>query len=109
MVAEFQEVMKQLNRMCIAHPACDDCECPMRTMQCCGNIGIDCSEPLQAEKIEKAVMEWAAEHPEPVYPTWWEFLRNKYPGRVVYPDEIGEERIPADMAKKLGVEPKEAK
>ena len=66
-------------------------------------------------------MQWAAEHPEPVYPTWgewfvergdltenWQELKveNKYGGKCV----IGMfyQPIPTDIAQKLGIEPKEA-
>ena len=34
-------------------------------------------------------------------------LRTIYPGRDVYPDEIGAESIPADIAQKLGLQQKE--
>lgn len=77
--------------------------------------------------IEKNVMQWAAEHPEPVYPTWVEWLIEKgvipQKGCMLAtthdPDtgEITEARIgitpsalqpiPADIAEKLGVKPKE--
>lgn len=62
--------------------------------------------------IEKNVMQWAAEHPEPQYPTWMEWLAANVPG--VDADSIYEAvsvlnrtRIPADMARKLGIAPKE--
>jgi hypothetical protein len=29
-------------------------------------------------RIEKIVMSWAAEHPEPKYPTWMEYLFTIY-------------------------------
>ena len=58
--------------------------------------------------IEKNVMQWAAEHPEPVYPTWGEWL-NTY--GVVSDNFFSNAKmldpIPADLAQKLGVEPKE--
>lgn len=69
--------------------------------------------------IEKEVMSWAAEHPEPVYPTWKEWLEEQRV--VVHFDSVSEKgtkvkweltnksncRIPADIAEKLGIEPKE--
>jgi hypothetical protein len=69
--------------------------------------------------VEAAVMRWAAEHPEPVYPTWGEWLVaqdiiTEY-GRIecggsgvcgVFTDKGGQP-IPADIAQKLGIEPKE--
>lgn len=73
--------------------------------------------------IEKEVMEWAAEHPEPVYPTWREYLTSigVIPEAVILQTENDEfntfwrwdeacaltnKRIPADIAEKLGIEPK---
>ena len=65
--------------------------------------------------IEKNVMQWAAEHPEPVYPTWYEWLTSiGAVTRKVKPDvastliETGLlDPIPADLAAELGVKPKE--
>lgn len=62
--------------------------------------------------IEKNIMRWAAENPEPVYPTWAEWLGRKVSG--VDADSIYEAwhvlcttPIPIDLAEKLGIEPKE--
>ena len=77
-------------------------------------------------EIEKNVMEWAAEHLEPVYPTWEEWLLDN---GVFAPDNVlingkcrfymeGKpmlsiptkkiyDRIPADIAQRLGIQPKE--
>lgn len=83
--------------------------------------------------IEKRIQSWAAENPEPVYPTWGEWLEQQgicfssithrnYVDGVSIPkvfeyqiegktafmcgDKVNEP-IPADMAQKLGIEPKE--
>jgi len=67
--------------------------------------------------IEKNVMQWAAEHPEPVYPTWVEWLVDSgvFPQKMstipsvafnTIRDSLSVE-IPADIAEKLGVKPKE--
>jgi hypothetical protein len=119
-VAEFQEVMRQWNRICNiidkTKHICSDSEngyiCPMR------NNGL-CNKPISAQTDsdwrdgEKMIMSWAAEHPEPVYPTWVEYLV----GIGVIPHEIRLETadalmdthllkpIPADIAQKLGIEP----
>lgn len=109
-MAEFQEVMRQLNRLCLHYQYCSDC--PMYDE--CGNIGAYCSEPKHSYRIEKTVMAWAAEHPEPVYPTWGEwFLRTcQVPvtgdGKNDW-DAVHMSHIPADIAQKLGIEPKEKK
>ena len=95
-MAEFSEAMKQLARMANAcNGKCDKCPLDNSTLctspWCFGNTeGI-----AEAEQI---VMQWAAEHPEPVYPTWWDWLA----ARGLDPDDP----IPADIAQKLGQEPK---
>ena len=62
---------------------------------------------------EKRIMSWAAEHPEPVYPTWAEWLEtvgvvdvNQDKGFILMKPEV-KNPIPADIAQKLGIEPKE--
>lgn len=69
--------------------------------------------------IEKNVMQWATEHPEPVYPRWGDWLaemgiicwENNGDGvySVMAPTMKICTPIPADIAQKLGVQPKEAK
>ena len=78
-----------------------------------------------AEDIEKSVMQWAAEHPEPIYPTWEEVWDRLFPNRVekeppcpryffdvqrmerycpgIKCKECRKRPIPADIAAKLGV------
>jgi hypothetical protein len=104
--------------MCLHYQNCGDSGCPL--FDECGNIGSHSSNAKQAMRIEKVVMSWAAEHPEPVYPTFGEWLekqgivklvngdRYEKDGRKVYMLlESVENQIPADIAQKLGIEPKE--
>jgi hypothetical protein len=65
-------------------------------------------------KVEEAVMSWVAEHPETVYPTWWEWLENM--GIVSKANSESTrffdttrmyDNIPADIAQKMGIVPKE--
>ena len=106
-MAQFQEVMRQLNRLCSHFQNCNENGCPM--FDECGNIGAHCSDPKHTYRIEKTVMSWAAEHPEPVYPTWVDWFREM----GVIPSEQKcfhiwlLDTIPADIAQKLGVKPKE--
>ena len=69
------------------------------------------------EDIELRIMSWAADHPEPVYPTWAEWLMEHglvyasdsaymKPWFVVNQRRI-EKPIPDDIAQKLGIKPKE--
>ena len=115
----FQEVMHQFDRMCWYYQR--NGTCPMD----CPIVGLNISQcrkvvfegPVAAEKI---IMSWAAKHPEPVYPTFGEWLekqgiiklingdRYEEDGRKVYILlESVENQIPADIAEKLGIEPKE--
>ena len=106
-MAEFQEVMKILKRQ----------------YESMGLYDFDYA------KMEQDALKWAAEHPEPVYPTWVEWLiregiipekNNGMLATAHDPDtkEIVAARIditpsalrpiPADTAEKLGLKPKEA-
>lgn len=121
-MAEFQEVMKQWRRMCDKHQCADkqcgavayDLICPITISHNghpCDSCFVDCS-PESMAQVEQIVMEWATEHPEPVYPTWREWLMSIGVINDVYPqgaiDVLGnlKQPIPADIAEKLGIEPK---
>lgn len=123
-MAEFQEVMRQYDRMCEATPRCDEVECSDCVLfdQDFGKNGSCLPEILLEDPklFEHRIMAWAAEHPEPVYPTWKEWLEEQCV--VVHFDSVNEKGkkvkweltnksncpVPADIAKKLGIEPKEA-
>lgn len=128
-MAELVEVMQQARRMCDSYGICDDCQiagsCVLHSLASDGNYT---DEIL--EKFEQTVMQWAAEHPEPKYPTWreWqqehfrdganmirpcEFMSRADAHCFDYMDTYGcrdcaNQPIPADIAEKLGVKPKEA-
>lgn len=112
-MAEFVDVMKQFNRM---YKAC----------QQGASVPVEASYANAVKKpdlFEEVVMSWAAEHPEPVYPTWREYLTSigVIPKAEILPTERNEfvysdfseafaltnTRIDADLAQKLGIEPKE--
>ena len=61
--------------------------------------------------IEEHVMSWASENPEPVYETWLEFIKRYETGKPKSDNGfiywMGTTPIPADIAQKLGLEPKE--
>lgn len=103
-MAEWMEVMNQFDRMCLYHQRKHECPmgCPMSGVNIsqCRKIAFECPD-----SVERTVMSWAAEHPEPVYPTWGEYLHtlhNEPSSREL------SKPIPADIAEKLGIEPKEA-
>jgi hypothetical protein len=110
-MAEFQEVMRHANRLCGGFENCR--ECPIEEIGLCG--AIDCN----AAKAERIIMDWAAANPESRYPTWREWQSATFPdaGSNMRPCAFGlscdgvsclqcpDRTIPADIAKKLGVEP----
>lgn len=106
-MAEFQEVCKHLKRMCEQYG--NNCiKCPFENKDFCSlSAGDRTAETYK--KAEEIVMKWAAEHPEPVYPTWVEWLRQN--GVVPYGQKCFHDwllkPIPADIAQKLGITPKE--
>lgn len=91
---EFQEVMKQYNRMFEAHK-----KGVLIPVEASYETAVK-----QPEYFEEVVMSWAVEHPEPVYETWYEFLTERYHKAW---EAIGCDSIPADIAQKLGLKPKE--
>lgn len=128
-MAEFLEVMRQAQRMCDTYD-CGHCPLTYESVLCAlaSDKDLTCSV---IKKFESKVMQWAKEHPEPQYPTWREWQNENFPDAPVrltpccfMPGErhekiMGEEcvflscadcvntPIPADIAKKLGIRPKE--
>jgi len=107
-MADFVDVLRQFDRMCKANAGCFNC--PLHEQD---GVSDRCSIGAfvnDSERIEREVMKWAAEHPEPKYQSWGEWLSEI----GVFQCEDGEWRfakandpIPADIAQKLGIEPKE--
>lgn len=126
-MAEYNEVIKQFKRMCWYYSR-DKVQksCPMCASYPNCNIG-QCRK-IAFEKpahLAATVMRWAAEHPEPKYPTWVEWLMKcgvlmpTMDTDIVFSEDgkhlvtgvrftlKAYEPIPADIAEKLGIEPKE--
>ena len=124
-MADFVQTMKDWRRMCKHYSdesmkdgrhACVDM-CPLGHNTACGDI--ETATDRDIEDMAKEVAKWAAEHPEPKYPTWKEWLEEQRV--VVHFDSVSEKgtkvkweltnksncHIPADIAQKLGIEPKE--
>jgi hypothetical protein len=107
--------MKDWRRMCqymtkmFGDDSCDKCR-----LTGCVAIYEDNGE-IDYTDVENKVDAWAAEHPEPVYPTWGEWLESieviKYNERAdninyfIRPTHKTNTQIPADIAQKLGIEP----
>lgn len=126
-MAEFVELMRQKERLCKWVRKNGGCNsCPIEDIWCEQSI----FDIEMVRKTEEIVMQWAKEHPEPVYPTVMEWQRSIYRGvevEVIHPcqlwnctDRIGSskcreytlcttcaanERIPPDVAEKLGIKP----
>lgn len=115
-MAEFCEVMRQWRRMCVTmdkkhgEHACGVC-----ALNGCTAV-YDSDGTEDYADIERKVTAWAAEHPEPVYPKWLEWLHTTSAvddtpdipvGDGIFRVAIKNEPMPADIAKKLGIEPKE--
>ena len=107
-MAEWMEVMSQFDRMCRHYQRKRECPmgCPMNGVNIsqCRKVAFE-----QPEVTEKTVMDWAAEHPEPVYPTWFEYLyainNPDYFDLTEFYTWMRHTPIPADIAQKLGIEP----
>lgn len=122
-MAEFAEVMRQAQKICDTYK-CDDC--PMVDhVDMCGLIHSKYRKAGFLLEFEQIVMQWAKEHPEPQYPTWEEWHKENFPNAsanftpctFASTSELGcaktncracrSRPIPADIAKKLGIRPKE--
>ena len=125
-MSDFVQTMKDWRRMCKAQDdtTCGACSsCPMGDDgKSCMAVYEDEFETVDFAHIEQTVTEWAAEHPV-VYPTWGEWLikiggavkklyAQQYhyeaaqPTQLIEVVEVLDEPIPADIAEKLGIEPK---
>ena len=112
-MAEFIEVARAKRKMCKVYAGeCGECKLQGN----CSLLNVCAYSDDDVKKFENEVMSWAAEHPEPLYPTWGEWLNTM--GLVYYTKVDGvkiyftrdieiAEPIPVDIAQKLGIEPKE--
>lgn len=126
-MAQFVEVMKQAKRMCADRSGiCSYSNCPLDNGKKCRlNIDLDGEDYNELERI---IMDWAKEHPEPVYPNLNEAWINLFPDSLETPCPkrlFGEDYYPIfvcaehdcayckampmhpDVAKKLGIKPVE--
>ena len=136
-MSDFVQTMKDWRRMCRAMLTDYGCnnDCQLLHISpdgrgCDAIYADEFSDNVDWSKLEQIVKKWAAEHPGPVYPTWGEWLmeqmviaermRPKYDytngertdelertGEYIAIDSEMKKQIPADIAEKLGIEPKE--
>lgn len=128
-MAEFWEVTRNAHRMCDAYE-CDHCPITYESVLCALASDKDLTYAV-IKKFESKVMQWAKEHSEPQYPTWKEWQEENFPdiGSKLKPcnfmmagkwlniiggscdcltcDDCIRQPIPAGIAKKLGIRPKE--
>jgi hypothetical protein len=112
-VADFVQTMNDWRRMCQhMEKMGGDRSCDICPLGGCNAIYEDDGNADYAEIGEK-VATWATEHPEPVYPTWWEWLENmgivskaKSESSKFFDTTRMYDNISADIAQKLGIEPK---
>ena len=117
-MTDFVQTMKDWRRMCRHYSdesvkdgqcSCVDI-CPLgRNNTACGIMEDTLDSDI--EVVAKEVAKWAAEHPEPVYPTWVKWLNdqgiiNTTTSRDFVTQKTNQQ-IPADIAEKLGLKPKE--
>lgn len=119
-MAEFVETMRKLREMCKGQKNCRNCTMFIGGLECGASLG---SPNLPVEEIERRVAQWEAEK----YPTWYEFQVVRFPnhtrwicpmafgvtcpnngaGSVKDCTECRDNHIPAEIAEKLGIKPKE--
>ena len=125
-MAEFMEVMCAARRMC---KSIDDCaDCPLTDLCYFDKYLKEYDGSLIQQ--EAVIMKWDAENPEVRYPTWREWQKENFPYLpdsypLVHPCNFmsiydakcdnhsncgtcRDKPIPADIAEKLGIKPKEA-
>ena len=116
-MAEFSELVRIKKRLCIKYKSSGCIGCPINFSMgnLCGIISISRYSDNKFMELEEALLSWAAEHPEPVYPTWMEWLTDlgAIPKAINWDEPLVEavydaiqEHIPADIAQKFGIEPK---
>ena len=100
-MAEFQYTMKQWRRICGMFP-CRECQ----LYEICFSAPVSHTD-VEIARIEELITNWAEENPEPVYQTWGEYLFSTIYRQGLSFAQIMTEPIPADIAEKLGLGPKE--
>lgn len=122
-ITSFAQIMHDWQRMCkyFDEHYSEDC-CHICPIQNCGAIW-EMDDATDWGEIEKIVNTWAAKYPEPIYPTWCEYLKEKgliAPKNIYFSDENGVEikkledgltekanqPIPAVIAAALRLEPR---
>ena len=127
-MSDFVKTMRNWRRMCNAFDkqyGNDCCKyCPLDHQKSCGGIW-EMPENTDWRLLQEKVDAWAAENPEPQYPTWAEWLKEQdiltvdvrprasstTSSSSTYIQNVSTKPafyrpIPADIAEKLGLKPK---
>ena len=119
-MAEFAEVMRHVKRMCDATVSerCPECTLWRPETESCSLYGDD--DGVDYADMERRVMAWAADHQEPMYPSWREAWQSLFPyaeelcpGKLFGEDcpegmlctECRERPMSKKVAEKLGIRP----
>lgn len=110
---EFKKAMEIMRLIC----RCVDVDCDECPLSLDGKCSVRPWVDSDVVRVEGILEKWAKTHPEPQYPTWWEWLADK----GIVPAEVNPSvayelnkktklvnPIPADIVEKLGLKPKEA-
>lgn len=115
-MAEWKEVIHNVKRICeLREGKCGTCR--LGAFGCPNNSRFDMTDEKEFDRFAEEVMQWAKDNPEPVYPTWREYLesigvivpRKNYTVMDAYALIIGQintTRISTDIAWKLGLQPR---
>lgn len=119
MAYDFAVMMKEWRRMCDYYTdryddnACEHCEL-YNKMSGCDAVFSPFWAKTNWNEFGDTVTEWAEAHKKPVYPTWYEWLETildpeitKYQDDDTFLYALQNDRIPANIAQKLGLKPKE--
>ena len=108
-MAEFSELVRIKKRLCIKYKSSGCIGCPINGSMgnLCGIISISGYSDNKFMELEEALLSWAAEHPEPVYPSYLEVFWWGHKKTWAEIKDVLASPIPADIAQKLGLQPKE--
>lgn len=104
-MAEYKEVIHNIKRICERRKnQCDTCMLGLEA--CPNNARFDTTDEKEFDRLEKIVMEWAKNNPEPTYPSYLEVFGWAHTISWSEIKEIITKPIPEDIVQKLGIKPK---
>lgn len=110
-MAEFGQMMKDWRRMCEHCDRNEKIGCVVNGSVCDGFRKM--IDEIDLEVVEAKVTAWAAEHPEPVYPLWVDWLvqvgvlgcETSHGHKHYFVEDDVFEHIPEETAQLLGLKP----